>query len=300
MNILIFGGTGYIGRKVTEEFLLDGNRVFTVSRKPAGTINRENCEFIQWDYTSPFSLAGKPVHFDAVINLAGETIGKRWTSRVKKKITSSRFTATSFIVSAINNGTLITNVLINASGTGYYGPRGDKEITESEQAGNDFLANVCSEWEKEANKVIPPATRIVTIRTGVVLGKEGALKRMALPFRFFVGGPLSNQWLSWIHERDLSRMIRFIAVNNNITGPVNAVAPKPVNMHEFSRIIGKALKRPSWFPVPGILLKIILGRMSEMLLHGQRAVPKKMLDSNFEYLFPNVQSALENIFETKK
>lgn len=139
-------------------------------------------------------------------------------------------------------------------------------------------------------------TRVVTIRIGVVLGNEGALNRMALPFKFYMGGPLGkgNQWLSWIHIQDLTSMITFIIEHQELTGPINAVTPNPERMRDFSKILGKVLNSPSWLPVPDIILKIALGQMAEMLLHGQRAVPKKILNANFEYRFPKLKEALEN------
>ncbi|NMA68938.1 MAG: DUF1731 domain-containing protein, partial [Desulfitobacterium sp.] len=139
--------------------------------------------------------------------------------------------------------------------------------------------------------------RVVTMRIGVVLGKEGALNRMALPFKFFLGGPLGkgNQYLPWIHIHDLVRMIRFIVKHEELSGPINAVAPNPLKMKDFCKVLGKVLRRPSWFPVPEFLLKIALGQMAEMLLHGQRAVPRKILNSNFKFKFPDLEMALEDI-----
>jgi hypothetical protein len=139
-------------------------------------------------------------------------------------------------------------------------------------------------------------TRVVTIRTGVVLGSQGALPRMVIPFKFYVGGHLGKgtQWLPWIHIQDLIRMLEFIIEHDELTGPVNGTSPAPVRMKDFSKIIGEVLKRPSWFPVPEFVLKIVLGQMSEMLIHGQRAIPQKISDIGFEFIFPDLKSALED------
>ncbi|MCB8817514.1 TIGR01777 family oxidoreductase [Desulfosporosinus shakirovi] len=305
MNVLIFGGTGFVGRNLIEELLVNGYKVSVVTRNHQKTVNQfgNKIQVIEWDNIAPLSSIYKLDQIDVVINLAGESIGsRRWTNSVKDEIIASRIRTTGAIVAAINNGTIQPKVLINASAVGYYGLCEDEEITESAEAGQDFLAQVCREWENEAYKVQNTGTRVATIRIGVVLGNEGALNRMALPFRYFIGGPLGNgnQWLSWIHIRDLTSMIRFIIEHQELAGPINAVAPNPVRMGEFSKMLGKILARPSWLPVPEILLKIALGQMAEMLLHGQRAVPKKVLSADFKYKFPKLKVALENAMGNRK
>jgi len=158
------------------------------------------------------------------------------------------------------------------------------------------MFQACRDWENEAYKVQNGLTRVVTIRIGVVLGNEGALNRMAIPFKFYIGSPLGtgNQWLSWIHIQDLTSMIRFIIEHQELTGPINATAPNSVRMRDFCKVLGTVLKRPSWLPVPELLLKIALGQMAEMLLHGQRAVPEKILGAGFAFRFPKLRSALED------
>ncbi len=299
MNVLVFGGTGFVGRNLTVELVKNGYQVYVVTRNPQKTtsIFENKVHVIEWDNISPLSSAFNLEQTDVVINLAGESIGnRRWTNSVKGEIRASRIRTTGAIAAAINEGTIQPRVLINASAVGYYGPREDDEITESEEVGQDFLAQVCRDWESEAFKVQNNLTRVVTIRIGVVLGNEGALNRMALPFKFYMGGPLGkgNQWLTWIHIQDLTRMITFIIEHEELAGPINAVSPNPERMSDFSKILGKVLNSPSWLPVPGILLKIALGQMAEMLLHGQRAIPKKILNANFEYRFPKLKEALEN------
>jgi uncharacterized protein (TIGR01777 family) len=237
---------------------------------------------------------------DVVVNLAGESIAKsRWTNSVKQEILASRIKATKALVAAINDGYIQPKVLINASAVGYYGPCGDEEKTEETGAGQDFLAQVCQEWENEAYKVQNPITRVITARIGLVLGAEGALNKMVLPFKIYLGGSLGSgsQWLSWIHINDLTRLIMFMMEYRELSGPINATAPEPVRMKTFCSVLGKVLNRPSWLPVPELMLKIALGEMAEMLLHGQRVVPKKAINAGFEFRYPNLRLALEDVLK---
>ncbi|KUO72027.1 MAG: epimerase [Desulfosporosinus sp. BRH_c37] len=300
MNVLIFGGTGFVGKNLTEELFTNGFKVFVVTRNLQKTANDvgSKAKMVEWDNNSPLSSISELRHTDVVINLAGESIGnRRWSNSVKQEILASRIRTTNAIVTAINDRTIQPKVLINASAVGYYGPRQDEEITEIEESGQDFLAQVCREWENEVYKVQNDLTRVVIIRIGVVLGREGALNRMIIPFKFYVGGPLGtgNQWLSWIHITDLTRMIRFVIENQEITGPINATAPGLLTMKEFSRVLGEVMNRPSWLPVPTWMLKIAIGQMAEMLLHGQRVVSNKIIDAGFEFRFSKLKAALENI-----
>ena len=299
MNVLIFGGTGFVGRNLTDELLDNGYQVFIVTRNRQRTAKDlgHEAEVIEWDNNSPLSSINKFGAIDVVINLAGESIGnRRWSKAVKHEILASRIRTTRAIVSAINNHTIEPKVLINASAVGYYGPRQDDEITEYEAAGQDFLAQVCREWENEAYKVKCDLTRVVTVRIGVVLGKEGALNRMAMPFKSYMGGPLGtgNQWLSWIHVKDLTGLIRFVIEHQELIGPINATAPEPLTMRNFCHVLGEVMNRPSWLPVPEFILKIALGQMAEMLIHGQRVVPNKIIGAGFKFRFPKLKPALED------
>ncbi|MDT3698127.1 MAG: TIGR01777 family oxidoreductase [Thermincola sp.] len=299
MNILIFGGTGFVGRNLTDELLVNGHQIFVVTRNRKKTtsslVNR--VQLIEWDNNFPLACINELQKIDIVINLAGESIGKRrWSNSVKQEILSSRIKTTHAIVTAINKRTFQPKVLINASAVGYYGPRQDKEIIEAEEAGQDFLGQICRDWENEAYKVQKDLTRVVTLRIGVVLGNEGALKRMVMPFKYYIGGPLGtgNQWLSWIHIKDLTRIIRFVIEHQELTGPINATAPEPVTMRKFCQILGDVMNRPSWLPVPELILKIALGQMAEILLHGQRVIPDKIIGAGFQFRFPGLRSTLED------
>ncbi|WP_088226180.1 TIGR01777 family oxidoreductase [Desulfosporosinus sp. FKB] len=302
MKALIFGGTGFVGRNLTVELLANGYQVYVVTRNPSKTTNtlENGVKVIEWDNHSPLTSMNQLSEIDVVINLAGESIGnRRWSKSVKQEILESRIRTTEAIVTAINNRTIQPKVLINASAVGYYGDCQDAEIIESEKAGGDFLAQVCRAWENEASKVQSDLTRVVTPRIGVVIGSEGALSRMAMPYRFYLGGPLGkgNQWISWIHIQDLTSMIRYLIEHQELTGPVNATTPYPMRMKDFCEILGEVLNRPSWLPMSELLLRIALGEMADMLLHGQRVIPKRLLNAGFEFKYPKLRSALENAFE---
>lgn len=304
MKVLIFGGTGFVGRNLTEELLANGYQVCVITRKAKKTSNAlgNKVQLIEWDNNKPLSAVSELQGIDVVINLAGESIGnRRWSNSVKQGILASRVSTTRAIVTAINNRTIQPRTLISASAVGYYGPRQDDEITEVEEAGQDFLAQVCLDWENEAYKVQSALTRVVTLRIGIVLGSEGALNRMVMPFKFYIGGPLGkgNQWLSWIHIQDLTRMIRFVIEHQELTGPVNATAPEPVRMRNFCNVLGDVLNRPCWLPVPESMLRIALGQMADMLLHGQRVVPQKISGAGFDFRFPKLRAALEDALENR-
>lgn len=299
MKVLVFGGTGFIGKNLCSELLSAGYEVCIVSRNPKrAELLASGAEVVEWN-----SSAGSlPVELlegvSLIINLAGESTGnRRWTRSVKEKILCSRVRTTQAIVNAIKQKRDIPKILINASAIGFYGPHGNEEITESTSAGRDFLAEVCQAWEEEAFKAQTLGVRVVAVRMGVVIGGEGAIARMKTTFRFYIGGPLGTgaQWISWIHIKDLTRLIRFVAEHENINGPVNATAPVPVKMKEFCRFLGQVMERPSWLPVPDFLLKVALGEMSGMLLNSQRVLPEKILKEGFEFWFPAPEAALRDI-----
>ncbi len=305
MKVAIFGGTGFIGKNLVEELLGYGYQVSIVTRSLdkaeeflAKNAQGKETKAVKWDPSLPLSSVSELKDTEVIVNLAGESIGsRRWTDSVKQEILDSRVRITQAIVSAINDGYIQPHVFINASAVGYYGPSGDTAINESAAVGGDFLAQVCQAWENEANQVKNSGTRVATLRTGLVLGTEGALNKMLLPFKLYLGGPLGSgkQWLSWIHIKDLTHLIKYIIEDRELSGPVNGTAPVPVTMKTFCSSLGEVLERPSWLPVPELALKAVLGQMSEMLLHGQRAIPQKALSAGFEYLFPDLKLALEDV-----
>jgi len=242
--------------------------------------------------TTPWNVEGA----DAVVNLAGASVaGKRWTPAYKQEIEDSRVRTTRALVEAIAAARRKPRVLVNASAVGYYGGRGDEVLEEAARPGADFLAGVVQKWEAEAQRA---PIRSVQMRTGIVLSaKGGALEKMLPPFKAFVGGPIGSgkQWFPWIHIAD--EVAAFLwAIDRELTGPVNLVAPGIVTMKDFAKALGRALHRPSWAPVPGGPLKILLGEFASSLLDGQRAVPKKLLDSGFRFRFTDVDAALGDLF----
>ena len=235
----------------------------------------------------------------AVINLCGEPIaGKRWTQRQKKKLRESRISTTRTLVDAIAGAKNKPKVLVNASAVGFYGARSETVLDESSSAGKGFLPDLCQAWEAEAKKAEAFGTRVVLLRTGIVLAKKGgALAKMLPPFRFFLGGPLGDgkQILSWIHLEDEVNAILAVLENDAVRGPVNLTAPNPVTMNDFSKTLAKALKRPAVFRVPPAALKVLLGEMSEMLLTGQNVSPRKLMQQGFRFRFVTLREALKDI-----
>ncbi|HAG11897.1 MAG TPA: TIGR01777 family protein [Desulfotomaculum sp.] len=299
MKVLVFGGTGFIGKNLCAELLSAGHEVCIVSRRPEkASPQGHGASIVKWD-NSAGPLPAEPLDdVGLIINLAGESIAcRRWTQTVKEKILSSRIQTTQAIVDAISRQKAAPKALINASAIGFYGPCGNEELTENSRPGQDFLAGVCRAWEEEAFKAQASGVRVTVLRFGIVLGDEGALARMKTSFRFYLGGPLGagDQWMSWIHIKDLTRLTLFAAENQNIFGPVNVTTPEPVRMKEFCRVLGRVTGSPSWLPVPGFLLKIVLGEMSDMLLNSQRVFPEKVLKEGFVFKFTELENTLRDI-----
>ncbi len=276
MRVVLAGASGLIGTHLVAALRARGDEAVTLLRFG----------------TAPWSVDGA----DAVVNLAGASVGgKRWTPEYKKAILDSRVLTTRALVEAIAKAQRKPRVLVNASAVGYYGGRGDELLEESATPGADFLANVGRQWEAEARRA---AVRSVQVRTGIVLSaKGGALEKMLPPFKAFVGGPIGSgrQWFPWIHLADEVAAILW-CIDRNLAGGVNLAAPGIVSMKEFAKALGRALHRPSWAKVPAAPLRILLGEFASALLEGQRAVPRKLLDSGFRFRFPDVDSALRDLF----
>ncbi|HWP82268.1 MAG TPA: TIGR01777 family oxidoreductase [Bacteroidota bacterium] len=302
MKLVIAGGSGFLGRALIRRLLELRHSVTILSRNPDAARGRLPSEVsvVSWDARSVGSWKDQIDGADAVINLTGESIGnKRWTKRQKEILLSSRIDSTKAIVEAITSARQRPKTLINQSAVGYYGNVPDGDVTEDHPAGSDFLALVATQWEAEALKAEELGVRVVMPRTGVVLSQDGgALPRMLLPFRLFVGGPLGSgrQWFPWIHLTDEVAAFEFILQNSSLKGPVNLTAPESATMKQFCAILGRVMHRPSWAPVPGFVLKIILGEMAgPLLLGGQKVVPKKLLQAGYTFHYPNLEEALRNI-----
>ncbi|MCX8067070.1 MAG: TIGR01777 family oxidoreductase [Anaerolineae bacterium] len=301
MRVILTGGTGLIGRALAAELVAAGYEVIVLSRTPHRARGLPSGIRIEaWDGRTTQGWGGLADGAYGIVNLAGENIaGGRWTEEYKRRIRQSRLDAGRAVVEAVRAAKCKPAVVVQASGVGYYGPRGDEEVTEEFLPGSDFLGRLAVEWEASTAPVEEMGVRQVVIRTGVVLSQEGgALPRLVLPFRFFLGGPLGRgrQWVPWIHITDEVRAIRFLLEKEDAQGPYNLVAPHPVTNRELARGLGQVLRRPAWIPVPAPALRLVLGEMSAVLLTGQRAIPKRLLEAGFQFRFPDLGSALRNLF----
>lgn len=297
VKVVIAGGSGFLGGALRTALENDGHAVANLTRSP---IPRRTGD-IPW--TPNGTAAGDWVNVingvDAVVNLAGEGIADaRWTEARKRAILDSRLAATRSLVAAVTRASAPPAVLVSASGIGYYGPRGDEVVTAGTPPGNDFLANVCVQWEREAEQATS-VTRVAIVRTGMVLHPEGgALAKMLLPFRLGAGGPIGSgkQWTPWIHRDDWVDLVRWMMAEHNARGAFNGAAPEPVRNAEFARALGRALGRPAVMPVPAIALRLMFGEMAEILLTGQRAVPARAIEMGFRFRFQRLDDALAHLF----
>jgi uncharacterized protein (TIGR01777 family) len=303
MKIVIAGATGLIGKLLTKTLLNSGHSVVVLTRDSQlpKTSSQPLLHFDHWDGRGAGIWHRHIDHADAVVNLAGESLGaKRWTKSRKRILITSRVEPTVSIVNAMKAATAKPRVFVNASAVGYYGPVEEGDVTEDYPAGNDFTSALCVEWEQAALAAMALGVRVVLLRSGIVLDPHGgALQKMILPFRLFAGGLLGSgdQWLPWIHREDEIRAICFVLENKGVSGPVNLAAPESVTMREFSTLLGKALRRPSVMRVPAFVLRALLGEMSDIVLTGQRVVSKKLLQEGFEFRFPELKDALENLLQ---
>lgn len=302
MKILLTGGTGFVGTALRESLTEKGNELIVLTRQSG----RENhpgirTRYVYWNPSEQGMWEKELDGVDAVVNLAGESIvGKRWSEGQKRKIRQSRTESTKALVEGIQKIRRKPSLFLNASAVGYYGPHGDEEITEDSPAGHDFLAETCKAWEAEALRIESLGIRTIRLRIGIVLEMGGgALAKMLTPFKLGLGGPLGTgaQWMSWIHRKDLIGLIHFLLEKKDVRGVYNGTAPHPVTMREFSGTLGRVLHRPAFFPVPGFVLKILLGEMADMLLTGQRVIPKRAITAGYSFKFPSLEPALKEILK---
>ena len=297
MNILITGGTGFIGTELRRLLLRQGHFLTVVSRSPARyeSEKAKNQTFIAWD--ADFTPVMEDI--DVVINLVGENIfGQRWSDAVKQRIYNSRIENTQRLVEAIGRSDSRPQLMISASAVGYYGDRDDEPLNEHEPPGGGFLSQVCVDWEKAAEEVQQHGVRLAIPRIGIVLDTGGgALQQMLPPFKLFVGGPVGDgsQYFPWIHMRDLCRGLVYSVSNESFEGAYNLNAPNPVTMREFADALGEVLNRPSLFRVPEFVLNIVLGEAADPITDSINARPNKLLDNGFAFDFPYVREALADI-----
>lgn len=314
MNVAIVGGTGFIGRNVTPLLTADGHRVTIVSRNPdkASTVLQAETFVRRWDPLNRDTLEQAVRGQDAVVNLAGASLAEgRWTQARKHVLRASRIETTRMLVNTLSNlpATVRPKTFISASGIGYYGLETAEpsklrtgSADENTKPGEGFLADLSVEWEREAFRATDVGVRTVCLRIGMVLGKDGgALPKMLLPFKMFLGGPIGDgtQPVSWIHVEDLGRLLAVVLKRDSFQGPLNAVSPHPVTMNEFCRQVGKTLGRPSWLPVPAFALKIALGETSTLMTHGQSVHPLMAGQLGFTYTYSSLDSALAAILGRK-
>jgi uncharacterized protein len=303
MNILIAGGSGFIGTHVAQALKNDGHEVFILTRNKH-LQPHSYFHYITWLQGNEYQLYNLP-KMDIVINLAGDPLNKgRWTKKKKARILESRERTTKELIKLMKEMNLKPKLFLSASAIGIYEYSLTKEYTEDVlDFGESFPAQVCRAWEEIANQASKELNiRTVIARFGIVLGKDsGALPKMALPYHFFIGGKVASgkQWVSWIHIQNVVGLIQHIIYEENIEGPVHFTAPHPVRMNEFGKVLGSVLHRPHWMPVPSFLLKIAFGEMSEMLINGQCVLPKKALNYGYSFQYPTLRSALEDIYQKK-
>ncbi len=302
MRLLLLGCTGFVGRELVPELLNENHEINIISRKPISKLKLDldlnKFKFMQLDLSKKQNWNNENFlnilkETDGIINLMGEPIAeKKWTSAQKQEIENSRINTTKFMMKTLKNFKLNPKVIINGSAIGYYGTSLSDEFTENSVGGNDFLANLCKQWEAAASEK-PFFSRLVIFRIGIVLEADGgALGKMLPIFKVGLGGPIGDgkQWMSWIHRSDLCALITQALVNKKYSGVFNAVAPKPVLMKDFSQTLGKCLNRPNLLPVPGSVLKILLGDGAKVVLEGQKVLSSKL--KNYKFKYPLLQKAI--------
>jgi uncharacterized protein len=301
MKIVIAGGTGLIGKALSNYLYKLDHEVIILTRQNVTPSSSVGPRYISWLNKESHSIVEELTDVDAIINLAGSTINSRWTNKGKEKIVSSRLHVVEELNKVIYALPEKPKVFINASAVGYYGTSEEQTFTENSVIpGSDFLAQTVVKWETAVRKIENMGVRTVYCRFGVVLdSNEGALPRMVLPYRFLIGGTIGNgkQWLSWIHLQDVVRAILFSIENRDVKGPVNFTAPEPVRMQEFGKTLATVLNRPHWLPLPGFVLKMLLGEMSLLVLKGQRVLPEALLNHGFSFHYPHLHTALKDIFK---
>lgn len=315
MKIVMTGATGFIGPPLCAELVGGGHQVTALSRDPVraqATLGTQ-VRSLAWEEKAGDTTTPAPsgdwkqavAQADVVINLAGASVaGQRWTPAYKEQIRASRIDATRRLVEAMRTGERRPSLFLSASAIGYYGDRKDEPVTETSAPGNDFLADVCKEWEAEAIKAEALGARVARLRIGVVLGHGGALEKMLHPlplpfnpYKFGAGGPIGSgkQWLSWIHLDDVLGLITWAMTNAQVQGAVNITAPNPRTNADFTHALGHLFHRPTILPVPAFALRAMLGEFADTLLMGQKALPAVAEQQGYRFRFPTLEPALQSL-----
>lgn len=300
MNIFMTGGTGFVGTTLTRKLGEQGHHVTVLTRKILkDQTTVEGVSLIEGDPTREGAWQKEVADHEIFINLAGASIFRRWTKETKTLMRDSRVLTTKNLVEALRNREGKETTLISVSAVGYYGFHGDEELDETSTSGDDYLASLSRDWETTALEAQNYGARVIICRLGIVLGAQGgALGEMIPLFRKGLGSPIGTgkQWFSWIHEKDLVNIHLFLLDHKDLSGPVNCTAPKPVTNKEFTKALGRAMKKPTFMPsVPGFIIRLVKGEFGSVLLKGQRVIPKRLAEKGFRFQFPTIRDALNDI-----
>jgi uncharacterized protein (TIGR01777 family) len=302
-KIIITGATGSIGKKLVQELTARGDEVIIFTRNPETAKKKivNANKYVKWDYHKPEEWKGHLNGVESVVHLAGANLGdKRWNDEYKKVAYESRILSTRNLVEAIKSVEQKPKAFICSSAVGIYGNRYDEILDENSSLGDDFMAKICKDWEKEAEKVEQFGVRRVSIRTGLVMQKdEGVLEKMLLPFKLFIGGPLGSgrQWFPWIHIDDIVGIYMQAIDNEKVSGAINGASPGIVTMKEFSKTLGRMLKRPSFFPVPKFAMKVVAGEVANYAVMSQRTSVEKIINAGYKFKFENLEEALRDLLK---
>ena len=308
MQVIITGGTGFIGGHLARSLSADGHEVIVLTRNPDKHVGDlpQSIRLAKWDARTGSDWDQLITADTVIVNLAGEPIEgvgfipARWTSERRRRILESRVNAGKAVVSAVENAPAKPQALLQASAVGYYGFHEDEIITEDSPPGSDFLADVCVQWEQSSSLVESMGVRRAVLRTGLPLDpKDGVMPRLVLPFRLFAGGPLGsgNQWYSWIHIADEVGAIRYLMNGAALSGPFNLTSPNPAKNKDLAKTLGRVLQRPSFLPVPGFALRLVFGDVIDLALKGQRVIPERLLKVGYTFKFPELEAALHDLLE---
>ena len=301
MKIAVTGATGLIGTALSERLHKQGNEIIAISRRKNLS---SSYSVVHWNVERGELDTSALEGIDAVVHLAGETIAERWSARKKALIRSSRVEGTKLLVEGLKSLSKKPSVLVSSSAIGFYGNRGDEELNESAAPGTGYLPEVCQDWEAEAARADKLGMRVVRMRGGIVLStKGGALAKMLLPFKLGLGGPVGSgrQWMSWIHIDDVVGGYHFALHQPEFHGVANLNAPRPARNHEFTKALGRAVSRPALLPAPGFALKLVFGEMAQdLLLDGQRVLPRHLEQAGFKFQYPGLDEALRDIISARK